>query len=140
MTVINPEVDVNTRNVRIRATFPNPDGRLRPGMFVNVEVLSPEKRTVQVIPSTAVLYAPYGDSVFAIEEKKDPAGNAGLIAHQKFVRLGERRGDLVAVVSGLKTGETIVSSGAFKLRNGAAVVVRNDLAPKIEVAPTVVEQ
>ena len=66
--------------------------------------------------------------------------NAGLIAHQKFVRLGERRGDLVAVVSGLKTGETVVSSGAFKLRNGAAVVVRNDLAPKIEVAPTVVEQ
>ena len=140
VTVINPEVDVNTRNVRVRATFPNPDGRLRPGMFVNVEVLSPEKRTVQVIPSTAVLYAPYGDSVFSIEEKRDPAGNAGLIAHQKFVRLGERRGDLVAVVSGLNTGETIVSSGAFKLRNGAAVVVRNDLAPKIEVAPTVVEQ
>jgi membrane fusion protein, multidrug efflux system len=140
VTVINPEVDVNTRNVRIRATFPNQDGRLRPGMFVNVEVLSPEKRLVQVIPSPAVLYAPYGDSVFAIEEKKDPAGNAGLIAHQKFVRLGERRGDLVAVVSGLNSGETIVSSGAFKLRNGAAVVVRNDLAPKAEVAPTPVDR
>jgi membrane fusion protein (multidrug efflux system) len=140
ITVINPEVDPNTRNVRIRATFPNQDGRLRPGMFVNVEVLSPEKRLVQVIPSTAVLYAPYGDSVFAIEEKKDPAGNNGLIAHQKFVRLGERRGDLVAVVSGLNTGETVVSSGAFKLRNGAAVVVRNDLAPKFEVAPTPVDR
>jgi membrane fusion protein, multidrug efflux system len=140
VTVINPEVDVNTRNVRIRATFPNQDGRLRPGMFVNVEVLSPEKQMVQVIPSTAVLYAPYGDSVFAIEEKKDQAGNNGLIAHQKFVRLGERRGDLVAVVSGLNAGENIVSSGAFKLRNGAAVVVRNDLAPKAEVAPTPVDR
>jgi membrane fusion protein (multidrug efflux system) len=140
VTVINPEVDVNTRNVRVRATFPNTDGRLRPGMFVNVDVLSPDKRIVQVIPSTAVLYAPYGDSIFAIEEKKDPAGNSSLVAHQKFVRLGERRGDLVSVVSGLNTGETIVSSGAFKLRNGMAVVVRNDLAPKVEVSPTPVDR
>ena len=140
LTTINPEVDVNTRNVRVRATFPNTDGRLRPGMFVNVEVLSPEKRTVLVIPSTAVLYAPYGDSVFAIEEKPDAAGKQGLIAHQKFVRLGERRGDLVAVVSGLDAGETIVSSGAFKLRNGAPVVVHNELAPKVEVAPTPVDR
>src|SRR2546421_689179 len=131
LTTINPEVDVNTRNVRVRATFPNTDGRLRPGMFVNVEVLSPEKRTVLVIPSTAVLYAPYGDSVFAIEEKPDAAGKQGLIAHQKFVRLGERRGDLVAVDSGLDAGETIVSSGAFKLRNGAAGVVPHQLAPQV---------
>ena len=140
VTVINPEVDVNTRNVRVRATFSNTDGRLRPGMFVNVDVLSPDKRIVQVIPSTAVLYAPYGDSVFAIEEKKDDKGSAGLIAHQKFVRLGERRGDLVSVVSGLNTGETIVSSGAFKLRNGMPVVVRNELAPKVEVSPTPVDR
>src|SRR2546421_300465 len=140
LTTINPEVDINTRNVRVRATFPNTDGRLRPGMFVNVDVLSPERRTVLVIPSTAVLYAPYGDSVFAIEEKPDAAGKQGLIAHQKFVRLGERRGDLVAVVSGLNSGETIVSSGGFKLRNGAAVVVHNELAPKIEVAPTPVDR
>ena len=140
LTTINPEVDINTRNVRVRATFPNTDGRLRPGMFVNVDVLSPERRTVLVIPSTAVLYAPYGDSVFAIEEKPDAAGKQGLIAHQKFVRLGERRGDLVAVVSGLTAAETIVSSGAFKLRNGAAVVVHNELAPKVEVAPTPVDR
>jgi membrane fusion protein (multidrug efflux system) len=140
LTTINPEVDVSTRNVRVRATFPNSDGRLRPGMFVNVEVLSPQKQPVLVIPSTAVLYAPFGDSVFAIEEKKDPAGNTGLIAHQKFVRLGERRGDLVAVVSGLTPGEAIVSSGAFKLRNGAAVVVKNDLAPSAEIAPKPVDK
>src|SRR5437868_7249434 len=139
LTTINPEVDVNTRNVRVRATFPNPDGRLRPGMFVNVEVLSPEKRRVLLIPSTAVLYAPYGDSVFAIEEKKD-GGNTTLTARQKFVRLGERRGDLVAVVSGLAAGDTIVSSGAFKLRNGAGVVVHNDLAPSAELAPKPVDE
>src|SRR6266446_387121 len=140
LTTINSEVDVATRNVRLRATFPNPDGRLRSGMFVNVDVLSPEKRPVLVIPSTAVLYAPYGDSVFAIEEKKDPSGNSGLIAHQKFVRLGERRGDLVAVGSGLTAGETVVSSGAFKLRNGVSVVVKNDLAPSAEVAPKPVDK
>jgi membrane fusion protein (multidrug efflux system) len=137
---INPEVDVSTRNVRIRATFPNPDGRLRPGMFANVEVLSNDKYRVLLIPSTAVVYAPYGDSVFAIEEKKDPAGKASLVAHQKFVRLGDRRGDLVSVVSGLAVGDTIVSSGAFKLRNGLPVVVRNDLAPSAELAPKPVDE
>jgi len=140
VTTINPEVDVATRNVRVRATFPNADGRLRPGMFVNVDVLSPERRSVLAIPSTAVLYAPFGDSVFAVEEKKDDEGAASLVARQKFVRLGERRGDLVAVTNGLSAGETIVSSGAFKLRNGAAVVVHNELAPKAEIAPTPVDQ
>jgi membrane fusion protein (multidrug efflux system) len=130
LTTVNPEVDVATRNVRVRATFPNQDGRLRPGMFGNVEVLSPDKRPVLIIPATSVIYAPYGDSIFAIEEK-----DKNLVARQKFVRLGERRGDLVAVVSGLKAGETIVSTGAFKLRNGSAVVVRNDLAPSGETPP-----
>ncbi|HKC58451.1 MAG TPA: efflux RND transporter periplasmic adaptor subunit, partial [Myxococcales bacterium] len=140
VTTINPEVDVSTRNVRVRATFPNQDGRLRPGMFANVEVISPEKRSVLVIPATAVIYAPYGDSVFALEEKKEGAGEPSLVARQKFVRLGERRGDLVTVVSGLAAGETVVSSGAFKLRNGAAVVVRNDLAPNAELAPKPVDK
>lgn len=134
VTTVNSEVDVATRNVRVRATFPNADGRLRPGMFANVEVLSPDKRQVLIIPSTAVLYAPYGDSVFAVEEKKDK-GASQLVAHQKFVRLGEHRGDLVTVVSGLTAGETVVSAGAFKLRNGAAVVVHNELAPAAEAAP-----
>lgn len=140
VSTINPEVDVATRNVRVRATFPNGDGRLKPGMFANVDVLSPEKRSVLVIPSTAILYAPFGDSVFAVEENKDDKGSSSLVARQKFVRLGERRGDLVAVNSGLNAGETIVSSGAFKLRNGAAVVVHNELAPNAEVSPTPVDQ
>jgi membrane fusion protein, multidrug efflux system len=139
ISTINSEVDVATRNVRIRATFPNADGRLRPGMFVNVDVVSAEKHPVLVIPATAVLYAPYGDSVFVIEEKKDE-GKAQTIARQRFVRLGERRGDLVAVVSGLSAGETLVSSGAFKLRNGVAVVVKNEMAPSAELNPTPIDK
>lgn len=134
ITTINPEVDATTRNVRVRATFPNPDGRLRPGMFANVDVLSSAKRRVLTVPATAVIFAPYGDSVFALEEKKD-GGRTVTVAHQKFVRTGERRGDLVAVEAGLEAGEDVVSSGAFKLRNGAAVKVNNALAPKAQLAP-----
>jgi membrane fusion protein (multidrug efflux system) len=135
ITTVNPEVDAATRNVRVRATFPNPDGRLRPGMYANVEVLSTEERSVLVIPATAVMFAPYGDSVFAVEEKKDEAGQTITVVRQKFVRTGDRRGDLVAVVSGLEPGETVVSSGAFKLRNGTAVAVNNALAPDAQLAP-----
>jgi membrane fusion protein, multidrug efflux system len=135
VSTVNPEVDPATRNVRVRATFDNPDGRLRPGMFVKVDVVSQEPRPVLTIPATAVLYAPYGDSVFAIEEKKDATGKASAVARQKFIRTGERRGDVVAVLSGLAAGETIVSSGAFKVRNGSAVVVNDALAPHAQLEP-----
>ncbi len=135
ITTINPEVDVATRNVRIRATFPNPDGRLRPGMFANVEVLSNQKRSVLTIPATAVIFAPYGDTVFVLDEKKDASGNTSTVARQTFVRLGERKGDFVAVDSGLAAGQTVVSTGAFKLRNGTVVRVNNALAPAAGLAP-----
>ncbi|HSN91532.1 MAG TPA: efflux RND transporter periplasmic adaptor subunit [Anaeromyxobacteraceae bacterium] len=141
VTTVNPEVDVATRTVRVRATFGNDDGRLRPGMFANVELFSEGSRPALIIPATAVLYAPYGDSVFALEEKKDEAtGRTATVARQKFVRLGDRRGDFVAVVSGLEAGETVVSAGAFKLRNGTAVAVQPDLAPDPELAPTPKDQ
>lgn len=163
ITTINPEVDVATRNVRVRATLPNRDGRLRPGMFANAEVVAAEKRPVLVIPATAILFAPFGDSVYVVEAPKAeegqggdakgeaakappkaPEGQAGppapaiprLVARQRFIRLGERRGDLVAVTSGLSAGEAVVSSGAFKLRNGVPVVVKNDLAPDAKLSPT----
>ncbi|MDC0712513.1 efflux RND transporter periplasmic adaptor subunit [Stigmatella sp. ncwal1] len=135
LTTINPEVEISSRNVRMRATVPNTDGRLLPGMFANVDVLSEDTSQVVAIPTTAVLFAPYGDSVFVLEEKKDAAGNPSLVAQQRFARLGERRGDFVAVASGLKPGETVVSNGVFKLRNGAAVVVNNALAPQAEASP-----
>lgn len=154
VTTINPEVDVATRNVRVRATLPNADAMLRPGMYASVEVVSAERRPVLLVPATAVLFAPYGDSVYVLEEAKPDEGAAPaaapkeapkagaaqpagprLVARQRFVRLGERRGDLVAVASGLSAGETVVGSGAFKLRNGVAVTVRNDLAPDARLAP-----
>jgi membrane fusion protein (multidrug efflux system) len=136
VSTVNTEVDVSTRNVKVRATLDNPDGRLRPGMFANVEVLADDERPVLSIPATAVMYAPYGDSVFIIDQKPGADGKPNAVARQQFVRLGERRGDLVAVATGLSAGETIVSSGAFKLRNGMNVVVNNELAPKAELAPT----
>ncbi len=136
ITTVNTEVDVATRNVRVRATIPNPDGKLRPGMFANVEILSSEKRPVLMIPATAVMYAPYGDSVFAIEEQKDDkTGKQALVARQKFVRLGDRRGDFVAVVSGLDAGERVVSAGAFKLRNGMRVAVNDAVGPSPRLDP-----
>ena len=136
VTAINPDVDSSTRNVLTEATFANPDGRLRPGMFVDVEVVLPAKRTVLVIPATAVLSAPYGDSVFVIEDRKDAAsGKTGKVVRQQFVRLGERRGDFVAVTSGLKSGEIVVTTGAFKLHNGFPVTIDNSLAPDAKLAP-----
>ena len=136
ITAINPEVDAATRNIRIQATVANRQERLRPGMFVNVAVVLPASEDVLAVPATAVLYAPYSDSVFVVEEKQSENNKqSGLVVRQQVVQLGERRGDFVAVVSGLKAGETIVSTGTFKLRNGQAVVVDNTLAPEFKLAP-----
>jgi membrane fusion protein (multidrug efflux system) len=140
ITTVNPQVDPATRNVRIRATLPNEDGRLRPGMFIEVEVVSPDTQERLVVPATAVLYAPYGDSVFVLEERNGKDGKPSTVARQRFVRVGERRGDFVAVVSGLSAGERVVSGGGFKLRNGMAVVVNDALAPKPELAPKPADQ
>ena len=140
LTTINPEIDPATRNVRLRATFHNADGRLRPGMYANVEVISPDRQPVLLVPATAAVYAPYGDSVFVLEQTAEAGKPPGLVARQRFVRLGQRRGDLVAVVAGLKRGEQVVSAGAFKLRNGAAVVVRDDPSPKAELDPRPVDR
>ena len=139
VTTINPEVDPATRNVRMRATVPNPDGQLTPGMFANVEVLSGQKNSVVAVPVTSVIFAPYGDSVFITEPGKDAAGKPATVVRQKFVRLGERRGDFVAVVSGLNAGEMVVANGAFKLRNGLTVAPNNALAPPTNIAPTPVD-
>jgi membrane fusion protein (multidrug efflux system) len=134
VTTINPEVDPVSRNVRMRATVENKDGRLAPGMFASVEVFSDKVEPVVTVPATSVLFAPYGDSVYVLEEKKGTDGKSGLTARQTFVRVGEHRGDFVAVASGLKAGETVVSNGAFKVRNGQQVQVKNDTAPA-QLAP-----
>lgn len=137
LTAINPDVDTATRNVRMQASLSNPEGRLRPGMFVDVTAVFPTRKPVLSVPATAVIYAPYGDSVYVIEEqrsKKDKAKTT-LVVRQQFVRLGETRGDMVSVLSGLKDGQRIVTSGAFKLRPGAEVAIHNKLAPKSQLSP-----
>lgn len=136
VSAINSMVDPVTRNVGVQATLENPDHALHPGMFVKVDVILPQKSKTLVIPGSAVSYAPYGNSVFAIEKKKDPkTGKESESLRQAFVRIGEARGDFVAITEGLKPGDVVVSTGVFKLRNGMPVVINNDLAPKPQLNP-----
>ena len=135
ITAINSIVDEATRNIQIQATLANPDGKLRPGMFVQTEVLLGASQQAVTLPASAISYAPYGNSVFVVEEIKDPNGHVYRGVRQQFVKLGPARGDQVAVLSGVKPSEEIVSSGAFKLRNGAAVVVNNKVQPANRPAP-----
>lgn len=136
LTAVNSMVDVATRNVTLQATLENPDHALRPGMFAKVEIILPQKQRSLVIPGTAVSYAPFGDSVYVIEKKTDPkTGQESQAIRQQFVRIAETRGDFVSVTTGLKAGETVVSTGVFKLRNGMTVSINNDLAPKLEEKP-----
>jgi membrane fusion protein (multidrug efflux system) len=137
LTALNSMVDTVTRNVTLQATFENPDHALKPGMFVKINIALPEKGKTLVIPGSAVSYAPYGDSVFVIDKKKDPkTGKETQTLRQAFVRVGEARGDFVSVTQGLKAGDEVVSTGVFKLRNAMPVTINNDLAPKPQMNPT----
>jgi membrane fusion protein (multidrug efflux system) len=136
LTALNSSVDPVTRNVTLQATIENKDHALRPGMFAKIDVLLPDKQKTVVVPGTAVSYAPYGDSVFVIEKKKDEkTGQESQVLRQQFVRVGEARGDFVSITKGLEDGQQIVSTGVFKLRNGMPVVINNDLAPKPQLNP-----
>ena len=140
VSAINSMVDPVTRNVGVQATLENPDHALHPGMFVKVDVILPQKSKTLVIPGSAVSYAPYGNSVFVIDKKKDPkTGKESQSLRQAFVRIGEARGDFVAITEGLKAGDVVVSTGVFKLRNGMPVVINNDLAPKPQLNPKPVD-
>jgi membrane fusion protein (multidrug efflux system) len=136
ITTINPDVDAATHNLRVQATLANADQRLRPGMYVDIKVLLPVREKVLAVPVTAVVYAPYGDSVFVVESHRDEAtGQTTQIANQKLVRLGLKRGDFVAVLSGLNAGDVVVTAGAFKLRTGMPVTANNSLAPAAQLVP-----
>ena len=136
INAISPEIDAVTRNIRLQATLANHEEKLRPGMYANVEVLLPTQVTVLVIPATAVLYAPYGDSVFlVVGQKNEKSGKMESVLRQQFVRLGAARGDFVSVVDGLKAGDMVVSAGGFKLRPGMPVVIDNSLALDPQLAP-----
>ena len=137
LTAINSQVDEVTRNIQVQATLENKERLLQPGMFVTATVILPQEQTTIVIPATAISYAPFGDSVFVIEKKHDEKTKQdGLVLRQQFIRTGETRGDFVAVTQGLKPGEQVASTGVFKLRNGASVVIDNTMAPHPQLHPT----
>jgi membrane fusion protein (multidrug efflux system) len=144
ISAIDPTVDQTTRNVKVRASIPELPGTPRPGSFVTVEVIKPTKAEVVAVPTTAIVHASFGDSVFVIEDKKPgspgmdktPAGKPVKIARQQFVRTGAQRGDFVAITKGVTAGQQVVSAGAFKLRNNAPIVVDNTVQAKPELAPT----
>jgi membrane fusion protein (multidrug efflux system) len=136
ITAINAEVDVATRSIQVQGTVANSKKLLVPGMYVNVSIVLPDRENVLVVPTPSVLYAPYSDSVFIVEDKKNEKdGRPVKIVRQQFVKLGEKRGDFVSIVLGLKQGDVIVSTGVFKLRNGQAVTVDNALAPDFKLSP-----
>jgi membrane fusion protein (multidrug efflux system) len=132
---IDPKVDPATRNVQVRATVRNPKQSLLPGMFATVVLASGGPQRFLTLPQTAVSYNPYGDTVFIVEESKGKDEKVALVAQQKFVTVGEARGDQVAVLSGVKEGETVVTAGQIKLRSGFPVVVNNSIQPTNEPAP-----
>lgn len=135
VTAIDSVIDEGTRNVQVQATLSNPGGELRPGMFVQVEVALGGSRPVISLPASAISYAPYGDSVYIVTDLKDPKGNSYRGVRQQFVKVEGSRGDQVGIVSGLNPGDEVVSSGVFKLRNGAAVQVNNKVQPENNPAP-----
>jgi membrane fusion protein (multidrug efflux system) len=135
ISAVNSIVDEATRNVEVQATFDNSAGRLRPGMFVDAQVRTGATTSILVLPASAISYAPYGDSVFVVSEMKGKDGTTYKGVRQQFVKVGPARGDQVAILSGLDPGDEVVTSGAFKLRNGAAVLVDNSVQPGNSPAP-----
>jgi membrane fusion protein (multidrug efflux system) len=139
INAIDSRVDDATRNVMVQGTARNPDHKLRPGMYVNVDVLLPEKDSVLAIPVSSVNYAPYGDSVYVVKPAADgkpgPDGKPALEVEQHVVKLGPSRGDQVSVLSGIQDGDEVVTSGGFKLRPHAAVQVNNAVTPDNSLTP-----
>ncbi|HYT33272.1 MAG TPA: efflux RND transporter periplasmic adaptor subunit [Thermoanaerobaculia bacterium] len=135
VTAVDSVINEQTRNVQIQATFDNANAKLRPGMFVKANIGLGAGESAVTVPTSAIKYAPYGDAVFIVEQVKGPKGDQYLGVRQQFVKLGASRGDQVAIVSGLKDGEQVVTSGVFKLRNGAAVKVNNQVQPGNNPAP-----
>lgn len=141
VAAINPKVDLNSRNIQIRASLKNPDHRLIPGMYATVDIFTGTPQNYITLPQTAITYNPYGDTVYIVESK-----NAGdnskpqLIAHQTFVTTGPTRGDQVAVLKGVNEGDMVVTAGQIKLHNGSIVLIDNSIAPTAEAAPAPIDR
>jgi membrane fusion protein (multidrug efflux system) len=135
VTALDSVVNESTRNIQVQATLANPQGKLRPGMFVQVQVRLGASREIIALPASAINYAPYGDSVFVVTDLQDPKGKTYKGVRQQVVKVEGSRGDQVAVISGVNPGDEIVTSGVFKLRNGAAVQVNNKIQPSNNPKP-----
>ena len=139
---VNPQIDINTRNVQVRARLSNSERKLLPGMFVNVSITTSDKKNYLTLPQTAIVYNPYGASVFVIKSSgaalaADGKASAShsLTVQQQFVETGPTRGDQVAIIKGIQLGDSVVTSGQLKLKNGAAVVIDNSLPPPNDPKP-----
>lgn len=135
ITALDSVINEQTRNIQVQSIVTNKDNKLRPGMFVQVELPLGSPREVISLPASAINYAPYGDSVYVVTDMKDPKGNTYKGVRQQVVKVEGSRGDQVGVVSGLNPGDEVVSSGVFKLRNGAPVVVNNTVTPSNSTSP-----
>jgi membrane fusion protein, multidrug efflux system len=141
ITAINPKIDQATRNVQVRATLKNSDRRLLPGMYANVSIAAGNKQRYVTLPQTAVTYNPYGETVFIVDDKgKDSQGKPQLTARQVFVTAGLKRGDQVAILSGVEQGQTVVTAGQMKLRNGSLLAIDNTIRPTADANPIPVDQ
>jgi multidrug efflux system membrane fusion protein len=135
ITTVEPQINTDTRNIRVQATIDNPDQVLKPGMFVTTTVVLPDKPPVVTVPETAVDYTLYGDSIFVITEKKEDDGKTSLSAVRTFVRTGDRINGRAEILSGLKPGDRVVAVGQLKLQSGAAVVISPEGPPPIPANP-----
>ncbi|HUE18961.1 MAG TPA: efflux RND transporter periplasmic adaptor subunit, partial [Stellaceae bacterium] len=140
IAAINPKVDANSRNVAIRAQLANPDHKLVPGMYATIAIAVGATQPYVTLPQTAVTYNPYGSTVFLVVQDKDASGKEQLTAHQSFVTTGQTRGDQVAITSGVKAGDTVISAGQLKLRNGSRLIVNNSVQPANDANPTPADQ
>jgi len=132
---IEPQGERNTRNIRLRAVVDNPGGELLPGMFAQIEVLLPEQQQVVTVPQSAVTFSPSGDSVFLVESTTGEDGQETGVVSNTFVMTGAKRGDQVAILSGVVAGQTVVTSGQQKLRNGAQVIINNTVQVNNDADP-----
>ena len=136
ITAINPKVDQATRNVQVRATLKNPDRLLLPGMYATVSISAGDKQRYVTLPQTAVTYNPYGETVFVVDAKgEDSQGKPQMTARQIFVTAGPKRGDQVAILSGVEQGQTVVTAGQMKLRNGSSLIIDNAIRPTADANP-----
>jgi len=137
VTAINPKIDLETRNIQVEATVQNTKRELVPGMFASVDLEAGNEQMFLTLPQTAITYNPYGETVYIVEESKSKEGKPQLVAKQSFVKLGETRGDQVAILEGIKQGERVVTSGQLKLRNGSQIEINNDVQPENNPNPAV---